>query len=198
MEIQVIKLIAIFLFLIETPESALVLAGTAAVENECYKTASVLCSNYTYSQANTSRGCESQTVTDLGLYGRGYYIITFNEVFPDSELDLYAAEFTSFSLCHCEALALTVNHLEHGQRCSVSKIAFLQNQLKVQCNNFPLMLTNITIILFKLSYTAAEPVVCMNMSLTKYRFAIIDISGKTNITSCCITISLFIYNLISK
>ena len=100
-------------------------------------------------------------------------------MFP--ELDLLAVEFTSFSLCHCEALALTVNHLENGQRCSVSMIEALPNQLKVRCNNFPLMLTNLTIILFKLNRTATDQVVCTNMSLTEYRFAIIDISGKTNI-----------------
>ena len=100
-------------------------------------------------------------------------------MFP--KLDLHAVEFTSFSLCHCEALALTVNHLENGQRCSVSMIKALPNEIKVQCNDFPLMLNNLTIILFKLNYTAAEPFVCMNMSLTKYRFAIIDISCKTNI-----------------
>ena len=168
-------------------ESALALTGTATVENECYKTASVLCSNYTDNPTNA--GCESQTVTSL-INDHGYYIIAFDNVFP--ELDLHAAEFTSFSLCHCEALALTVNHLEHGQRCSVSIVASVQNWIKVQCNNFPLLLTNLTIILFKLNSTAADQVVCTNMSLTKYRFAIIDISGKTNYHLIyCMTLSLY-------
>ena len=175
MEIQVRKLIAILLFCIASSESALALTETTTVENECYKTASVICSNYTDNSNNT--GCEHQTVTSI-VNDHGYYIIAFSNVFP--ELDLHAVEFTSFSLCHCEALVLTVNRLEHGQRCSVSMIEALPNQLKVRCNNFPLMLTNLTIILFKLNSTAADQVVCTNMSLTKYRFAIIDISGKTN------------------
>ena len=188
MEIQVIKLVAILLFQIASSESALALTGTATVENECYKTASVLCSNYT--DNITNKGCEPQTVTGL-IYDHRYYIIIFDSVF--SELDLHAVEFTSFSLCHCEALALTVNHLEHGQRCSVSIVVYAQNWIRVKCNNFPLMLTNLTIILFKLNYTAVDQVVCTNMSLTKYRFAIIDISGKKNNYHLiyCITLSLY-------
>ena len=147
----------------------------------------MLCSNYTDNPTNA--GCESQTVTSL-IYNHGYYIIAFDEVFP--KLDLLAVEFTSFSLCHCEALALTVNHLENGQRCSVSIVVSVQNWIKVQCNNFPLMLTNLTIILFKLNSTATDQVVCTNMSLTKYRFAIIDISGKTNYHLIyCMTLSLY-------
>ena len=76
MEIHVIKLVAILLFLIASSESALALTGTTTV-NECYKTASVLCSNYTDNLANT--GCEPQMVTGLRLFlNLGYYILSLS------------------------------------------------------------------------------------------------------------------------
>ena len=79
MEIHVIKLVAILLLSIASSESALALTETTTVENECYKTASVLCSNYTDNLANT--GCEPQTVTGLRLfYNLGYYIMAFGNM----------------------------------------------------------------------------------------------------------------------
>ena len=180
-----VTFVAIFVFLITynilnicEVSFALALTKNAAVEEECYDTVRVICSNY--SDSVTHGDCRPQTITHLIIF-KNRYFVTFGTKFQESDY-LYAAEFVSFSLCHSEALMLTPNDFKCGQRCSVSQTHGLYNTIQVQCNeSFPVKLNNLTILLFELNNTVADYAVCMNMTRAKYRFAIIDISGKPKV-----------------
>lgn len=170
---QVVLLATTLQFCI-TVSSALGLM-TTSVDDRCYESTQVLCNNYT-----ESVGCEDERVKSIG-YSDPNYIIEFNNnnnirnPFPDFDLHPNEATVVSFNLCHCEALRLTANQLRSGQMCSISQRSYVHYAIKFSCSNsFPLMLNNLTIILFERKDISAG---CMNGSLTKYTFAIIDIRG---------------------
>lgn len=172
---QVVLLATILQFCI-TVSSALGFT-TTSVDDRCYESIQVLCNNYT-----ESVGCEDERVKSIG-YSDPNYIIEFNNnnnirnPFPDFDLHPNEATVVSFNLCYCEALRLTANQLRSGQMCRVSRIQ-VQYTIKFRCSHsFPLMLNNLTIILFERNDTASASAGCMNGSLTKYTFAIIDIRG---------------------
>ena len=142
------------------------------VEEVCYDPLSILCNNYT--NMYSDRSCEPQTFTSISTLGQDFFIY-FGGNFSLNDL-LTTATFTSFSLCHDEALMLNINHLQNGQMCHVSRIEEITNVIKLQCNpTFPLMLNNLTIIMFELKNSAANTTDCKNM--TMYKFAIVDITG---------------------
>ena len=143
------------------------------VEESCYDPLNILCNNYT--NMYSDRSCEPQTFTSITTFGQAFFIY-FGSNFSLNDL-LTAATFTSFSLCHSEALMLSINHLQNGQMCRVSRIDGAANAIKLRCNeNFPHLLNNLTIILFELKHLAKNSTDCKNM--TMYRFAIIDITGR--------------------
>ena len=144
------------------------------VEESCYDPLSILCNNYT-TNMYSDRSCEPKTFTSISTIDKDF-IIYFGGIFSLNDL-LTAATFTSFSLCHGEALMLSINHLQNGQMCSVSRIDGVNNGIKLRCNpTFPLLLNNLTIILFELKNSVANTTDCKNM--TMYKFAIIDITGR--------------------
>lgn len=161
---------------------------SSIIEDYCYDSLHVICNNYTLSDSLANGGCVPQTFTSILITPpqRGLYNIHFDSKFSSNDL-LNSVTFTSFSLCHSEAVKLTINTLKCGQRCSVVPITTFSDAIQIQCNeNFPTRLNNLTFILFELNDTAADIIAdCMNM--IKYRFAIIDIRGMSNqvFCTCC-------------